>query len=262
MPASRPPSTTAQHDDAASAAPHATDGAHGYRADISPVAALLADPARAAILSALHDGPSLAAGELSQIAGVSAATASSHLSRLLDGGLVKVTQQGRHRYYRLAGHEVAEVIEMISQISPVRPVRSLRQSREAAALAEARTCYDHLAGRAGVALLDALLDARILAGDDTALPAVYEVTPAGTAALADFGVDVRAARRSRRRFAGACLDWTQRRPHLNGALGAAMTGRLLELSWIVRGPGRRAVLVTPAGRAGLASTFGWAAAGQ
>src|SRR6202046_1312206 len=118
--------------------------AAGYRADISPVAALLADPARAAMLGALLDGPALAAGELSQVAGVSAATASAHLARLLDGGLVAVTQQGRHRYYRLAGHEVATVLEVIAEISPVKPVRSLRPSREAGALAQARACYDHL----------------------------------------------------------------------------------------------------------------------
>jgi DNA-binding transcriptional ArsR family regulator len=231
----------------------------GFEADISPVAALLADPARAAMLSALLAGPPLAAGELSQVAGVTAATASAHLARLLDGGLVTVTRQGRHRYYRLAGHEVAEAIEVLAQISPVRPVRSLRQSREAAALAEARTCYDHLAGRAGVALLDALLRERILAGDGTDLPAVYAVTAAGETALARFGIDVPAARCSRRRFGGACLDWTQRRPHLNGALGAAITGRLLQLGWIERGPGQRAIRVTPAGNDGLAGTFGWTA---
>jgi DNA-binding transcriptional ArsR family regulator len=244
--------------------------AAGYRADIAPVAALLADPARASMLTALLDGPPLAAGELSQVAGISAATASAHLARLLEGGLVRVTQQGRHRYYRLAGHEIAEIIEVMSRISPVRPVRSLRQSREAVALAEARTCYDHLAGRAGVALLDALLGAGMLAGvgiDGTGtdgigtdLAAEYEVTQTGTGALAAFGVDVSAARRSRRRFAGACLDWTQRRPHLSGALGAAITARLIEVGWIIRGPSRRAVRVTPAGRAGLAETFGWAAA--
>ena len=297
MPASRAPDTAIALNPAARA-PAPT----GYRADIAPVAALLADPARATILTALLDGPPLAAGELSQIAGVSAATASAHLARLLDGGLVRVTRQGRHRYYRLAGHEVAEVLEVMAQISPLVRVRSLRQSREALALAEARTCYDHLAGRAGVALLDALLEAGILTdtgtgtdtdtdtgmgtgtgteagenagsgsaggsgvGTNTAatgtadLPAAFEVTNAGGLALASFGIDVAAARRSRRRFAGACLDWTQRRPHLNGALGAAITARLIQLGWITRGPARRAVLVTPAGRDGLAQTFGWTGA--
>jgi len=231
----------------------------GYGADIAPVAALMADPARAIMLGALLAGTPLAAGELSHLAGVSPATASAHLARLLDGGLVTVTRQGRHRYYRLAGHEVATAIEGICQISPASPVRSLRQSRDAAALAQARTCYDHLAGRAGVALFDALMRSRVLTGSGTGQTAAYEVTPGGAEALAGFGVDVAAVRRSRRRFAGACLDWTQRRPHLNGALGAAVTGRLMELGWIERGPSRRSIRVTAPGQAGLAATFGWSA---
>ncbi len=230
--------------------------AGGYNADIAPVAALMADPARAAMLGALLSGPPLAAGELSHVAGVSPATASAHLARLLDGGLVAVTRQGRHRYYRLAGHEVATVLEVLATVSPARPVRSLRQSREAAALAEARTCYDHLAGRAGVALFDALLQGGILTGSGTGTAAAYEVTAHGADTLADFGVDVAEVRQSRRRFAGACLDWTQRSPHLNGALGAAVTARLLQLGWIERGPSRRAVRVTGPGRDGLAATFG------
>ena len=228
----------------------------GYGADIAPVAALMADPARAAMLGGLLAGTPLSAGELSQLAGVSPATASAHLARLLDGGLVTVTRQGRHRYYRLAGHEVATVLEAIAQISPVRPVRSLRQSQEAAALAQARTCYDHLAGQAGVELLDALLRAGVLNGNGSGADVAYEVTAEGAERLAGFGVDVVQVRRSRRRFAGACLDWTQRRPHLNGALGAAVTGRLLELGWIERGPSRRAVKITGPGQDGLAATFG------
>jgi DNA-binding transcriptional ArsR family regulator len=233
----------------------------GDRADIAPVAALMADPGRAAMLGAMLGGSALAAGELSQLAGISPATASAHLARLLGGGLVTVTRQGRHRYYRLAGHEVAAAIEAIAQISPVIPVRSLRQSRDAAALAQARTCYDHLAGRAGVALFDALIRAGILTGGSTGQAVAYEVTADGADTLAEFGVDVAEVRRSRRGFAGACLDWTQRRPHLNGALGAAVTGRLLELGWIERGPSRRAVRVTEPGRAGLAATFGWSLPG-
>jgi len=231
----------------------------GYRTDIAPVAALMADPARAAMLAALLHGPPLSAGELSQIAGVSPATASAHLGRLLDGKLVAVTKQGRHRYYRLAGHEVATVLEVLAEISPVRPVRSLRQSREAAALTQARTCYDHLAGRAGVELLDALLRKGFLNGTGTGPSASYEVTADGEEKLAAFGVDVARLRRSRRRFAGACLDWTQRQPHLNGALGAAVTGRLMQLGWIERGSSKRAIQVTECGRDGLAATFGWSA---
>jgi DNA-binding transcriptional ArsR family regulator len=261
------------------------DSHHGtaYRADIAPAAALMADGTRATMLTALLDGRSLAAGELAQLAGVTPATASAHLAQLLDGGLVAMTRQGRHRYYRLGGHEVAAAIEALSHLGRPVPVRSLRQSREAAALAEARTCYDHLAGRSGVALLDALLAGGVLAsapGGEQATAgapgrgaemaaseragssavAAYLVTAAGDAALADFGVDVPVLRRSRRRFAAPCLDWTQRRPHLGGALGAAITTRLLDLGWIERGPYRRAVRVSAAGRQGLAETFGWAAA--
>jgi DNA-binding transcriptional ArsR family regulator len=236
-------------------------------AEIAPVAALMGDPARAAMLTALLDERALAAGELAGLAGVSPATGSSHLARLLDGGLVTVVSQGRHRYYRLAGHEVATAIEALSQLGAPAPVRSLRQSRQAAALADARTCYDHLAGQAGVALLDALLAGGILVGtadqpssgaapQARATPAGFDVSAVGESALQAFGVDVCSLRRARRRFAGACLDWTQRRPHLNGALGAAITTRLLDLGWIERGAHRRAVRVTPAGRDGLADTFG------
>jgi DNA-binding transcriptional ArsR family regulator len=232
--------------------PHAS-----YGADIAPVAALMADPARAAMLGALLGGPPLSAGELSHVAGVSPATASAHLARLLNGGLVAVTKQGRHRYYRLSGHEVATVLEAIAHISPVRPVRSLRQSREAARLAQARTCYDHLAGRAGVELLDAFLRTGVLNGNGTGPSARYEVTPGGADKLAEFGIDVAEVKQARRRFAGACLDWTQRRPHLNGALGAAVTARLLQLGWIERGSSKRAIRVTDVGRDGLTATFGW-----
>lgn len=249
-----------------------------YDSDIAPVAALLADRARAAMLMGLLDGLPRAAGELGRLAGVTPATASSHLARLLDGGMLAVQRQGRHRYYRLAGPEVATVIEVLAQVSPVRPARGLRQSREAAALAEARTCYDHLAGRAGVALLDALLAAGTLTSQDpegagaagrpagagagypmTEAAAGYAVTEPGAATLASFGVEVASLLRSRRKFAGSCLDWTQRRPHLNGALGAAITTRLLQLGWIERGGSRRFVRVTAAGQDGLARTFRWSA---
>ena len=130
-----------------------------------------------------------------------------------------------------------------------------------AALAQARTCYDHLAGRAGVALLDALLARRLLVAPPTdGLPERFEVTTDGLATLSSFGLDIGTLKRTRRRFAGACLDWTERKPHLNGALGAAVTARLLGLGWLERGARRRAVRVTPAGTEGLAATFGWSLA--
>ena len=244
--------------------------------NIVPAASLLAEPTRAAMLTALLDDRPLAAGELARLAGVTPATASAHLARLLDGGLVTVVRQGRHRYYRLAGPEIAAVMEALAHLSPVTPVRSLRQSQDATALAEARTCYDHLAGRAGVALLDALLARRLLAPapdggppsngggpgrggapEAHAGPVRFEVTADGLATLSSFGLDMAALERTRRHFAGACLDWTERKPHLTGALGAAITARLLGLGWIERGIRRRAVRVTPAGAEGLAATFGW-----
>lgn len=230
--------------------------------DMVPAASLLAEPTRAAMLTAMLDDRPLAAGELARLAGVSPATASAHLARLLHGGLVTVIRQGRHRYYRLAGPEVAAAMEALAHLSPVTPVRSLRQSQDATALGQARTCYDHLAGRAGVALLDALLARKLLvAPQANGLPDRLDVTTAGLATLSSFGLDMAALKRARRRFAGACLDWTERKPHLNGALGAAITARLLGLGWIERGPRRRAVRVTPAGAEGLAATFGWSLEG-
>jgi hypothetical protein len=159
---------------------------------------------------------------------------------------------------------VAAAIEALALISHDIPVRNLRQSREAAALAEARTCYDHLAGRAGVELFDGLLRSGVIgeiqssrtSGGGTADTA-FDVTAARTATLRSFGIDVGELPRGRRRFAGACLDWTQRRGHLNGALAAAITTRLFDLGWISHGPRRRAVAVTGPGRDGLAGIFGW-----
>jgi DNA-binding transcriptional ArsR family regulator len=223
-----------------------------YGSDFAPVAALLADRARAVMLTVLLDGRPLAAGELARTAGVSAATASSHLGKLLDGGLVSVIREGRHRYYRLKGTEVAAVIEALSVISPNVEVRNLRQSRQARALSRARTCYDHLAGQAGTALFEAMLSRGLLEPHKPG----YEVTDKGERQFAGVGIDLAAVRASRRKFAGHCLDWTERRPHLNGALGAALTDRLIELGWFERGPIRRALAVTEKGRGGLADVFG------
>lgn len=226
---------------------------HVLGADFASVAALLADRARAAMLTALLDGRPLAAGELARTAGVSAQTASAHLGRLLDGGLVTVVAQGRHRYYRLRGSEVALVIEALSRISPPVRARSLRQSRDARRLCEARTCYDHVAGAVGVALFAALVDGGLIEedGEDA-----YEVTEKGEERLGALGLDVAELRRVRRRFARGCLDWTERSPHLSGALGAALMGRMIELGWFERGSTRRALVVTDAGHRGLADSFG------
>ncbi|HEY5985418.1 MAG TPA: helix-turn-helix transcriptional regulator [Streptosporangiaceae bacterium] len=168
----------------------------GPEADIAPVAALMADATRATMLTALLDDRPLAAGELARLAGVSPATASAHLARLLQGSLITVLNQGRHRYYRLAGPGVAAALEALSHISPPMPVRSLRASRQEAALAAARTCYDHLAGRAGVSLLDALRARGVLAPGEER-PTVLKVTEQGEGALAAFGINVETLRNSR-----------------------------------------------------------------
>src|ERR1051326_6891081 len=166
---------------------------HPYDTDIAPAAALMADPTRAAILRALLPDRPLAAGELARMAGVSAATASFHLAKLLDGGMIAVARQGRHRYYRLAGHEVAAAIEALGLISPALPVRTLRQSREAVALAEARTCYDHRAGGHVSGALPAATTGRLFEVAWIARGARRRsvlITAAGAQGLADtFGLD-------------------------------------------------------------------------
>jgi DNA-binding transcriptional ArsR family regulator len=213
--------------------------------DLAAVGALLGDPSRARMLDALMAGRPLAAGELARVAGIGRSTASEHLGRLQDGGLVGVVAQGRHRYYRISGPEVGAALEAISHIAPPRAVASLRQAGHAQALGHARTCYDHLAGVCGVAVHDALLRQRWLT------PA-YDVTPSGAEALAGWGVDVAAVRAQRRSFARPCLDWTERRAHLAGGLGAAITSGLLDLAWFVRrSADSRALRVTETGRAGL-----------
>jgi DNA-binding transcriptional ArsR family regulator len=213
--------------------------------DLASVGALIGDPSRARMLESLMGGRALAAGELARAAGIGASTASEHLARLLAGGLVEVVAQGRHRYYRIAGPAVGSAIEALSHIAPPRPVRTLRESGHAQALGFARTCYDHLAGRCGVALHDALLERRWLSE-------AYDVTPDGATALAGWGVDVEAARGRRRSFARPCLDWTERRPHLAGALAAEINAALVGRGWFARrSVGSRALRLTDVGRAGL-----------
>ena len=223
-------------------------GGMSVNADSAAAARLVAEPARAAMLEALTSGQALPAGELARAAGVSAATASEHLARLLGGGFVDVVSSGRHRYYRLASADVAHALEALALVSPPRPLRSLRQSRLEAAAVFARTCYDHLAGTVGVAVHDALVDGgSIVAGPDG-----YRLTADGEHRLAAFGVDLATTQRGRRPFTLTCIDLTERRPHLAGALGAVLCGRMLELRWFVRrGPGQRALRLTDDGRRGL-----------
>jgi DNA-binding transcriptional ArsR family regulator len=211
------------------------DGGKMLDRDLAPVASLIGDPTRIAILCALAEGDALPAGELAHRAGVRPATATAHLRQLVDGGLVAVRAQGRHRYHELAGPQVAAVVEALAQLAPPTPVRSLRADRAAKTLAEARTCYDHLAGRRGVELRDRLLAADALRMIDDR---DHQLTPRGHELVDGLGIDAAQLDTTRRAFARVCVDWTQRRPHLAGALPALLTQRLLELGWVSRGKGR------------------------
>jgi DNA-binding transcriptional ArsR family regulator len=203
--------------------------------DLAPVAALIGDPTRIAMLAALAEGHALPAGELARRAGVHPATATAHLHQLIAGGLVRVRAQGRHRYHELAGPQVAAVIEALAQLAPQAPVRSLRAHRAAAGLTEARTCYDHLAGRRGVQLRDRLLDVQAIRPLDER---DHELTTRGEHLLTELDIDPAALQTTRRVFARCCIDWTTRRPHLAGALPAAITTAFLTRGWLSRGPGR------------------------
>jgi DNA-binding transcriptional ArsR family regulator len=220
--------------------------------DLRRVTAALAEPARLRMVAALAGGRALPAVELASAAGIRPPTAASHLARLLEAGLVVDERQGRHRYFRLASPAVATALEALSQLAPAHRVTSLRTASASSHLALARTCYDHLAGRLGVAIHDALLARGAL----VPAPAGYELGPYGQDVFADLGVDVEAARRARRAFAPACLDWSERTHHVAGALGAALAGRLLDRGWVSRRPGSRAVEVAAIGRRGLRATLG------
>jgi len=220
--------------------------------DIARVAAAIGSRARASILERLLDARSAPAGTLADVAGVARSTASAHLEMLIDAGLLSVERQGRQRRYRLASPDVAHAIEALATIAPRRPVTSLRDATSAERLRTARTCYDHLAGRLGVALSEALVATGALRLRDGA----YLVTRKGEVVFSALGIDLTAARLRRRAFAIPCLDWTERRMHLAGALGAALCDRFMTLGWIERsGPGREVALTT-AGTAMIRTRLG------
>ena len=206
---------------------------------------------RATMLLALLGGRPLSAGDLAARAGISPSLASAHLSKLLDGGLVRVDQRGRRRLYGLADRRVAEVIEAMLTIAPGRAASGLRESTRGAALRGARTCYDHLAGELGVALTDSLVRQRLIETGDGS----YALTTAGERRLNALGIDVPRLREQRRAFARPCLDWTERRPHLAGAVGAAIAQHALAARWVSYVPGTRALRVTDDGRRGFLQEF-------
>jgi DNA-binding transcriptional ArsR family regulator len=248
----------------AAAVPPAPRPRAGGDVDLAAIGALLADPGRCRILLALDDGRALPASRLATEAGVTAATASSHLGKLTSAGLLAVERHGRYRYYRLAGPPVAQLIETLGQLAPAVPIRSLREDTSAAALRRARTCYDHLAGRLGTALMHSFLEARWLTGGnghyhpDDADPRAgygseydYRLTETGVDFLNRFGARIPA----RRRVISYCVDWTEQRHHLSGGLGRGLLERLTELGWIRSSRSTRAVEITDAGSEGLRDTF-------
>jgi len=212
--------------------------------DIALIASLVGDPARANMLTALMGGKALSAGELAAEAGVTLQTASSHLAKLQTGGLIAVEKQGRHRYFRLTGPDIAVMLEsMMGLAARVGHVRA-RPGPKDPALREARVCYDHLAGDQGVRLLDSLLQRRLVRQSGGKI----ELTGSGQDFVAEFGIDLATLTQSRRPLCRTCLDWSVRRPHLAGALGAALLQRLAELGWAAREKTSRAVAFTPTGR--------------
>jgi DNA-binding transcriptional ArsR family regulator len=244
----------------------------GGDADIAALASLLADPARCKVLLALDDGRALPASVLADEAGISRPTASSHLGKLTSAGLLTVETHGRHRYYRLAGPEVGELLEQLGRLAPSRPVTSLREGTRAARLRSARTCYDHVAGRLGVAVMGSLLEREALVGGDGRYDAIrdsrdalskpghdlrYELTDSGRDFLTGIGVEMPTGKRPLVRY---CVDWTEQRHHLSGGLGRAVLDRFLSAGWVKRVPRGRALTVTDDGRTALADAFGieWA----
>ena len=223
--------------------PQASDEIGSKPSSLVELGALIGDPVRAAMLLALSDGSRRPAGELSSVAGASPQAGSAHLARLVGGGLLAVEKQGRHRFYRIASGEVAEMIEGLANWTE-RPIRPVRHDP---ALCRARLCYDHLAGRLGVAVLASMSDRGLFVfGPDG--PALSE---AGLAWCLRLGLDATPPRRSRRPLLRLCLDWTERRHHLGGRLGAAVAARLLDSGCVVLGARRRTLVVTAKGAAFL-----------
>jgi len=215
--------------------------------NIARVASAIGEPARAEILAALMSGQALTATELAGIAGVTKPTASAHLTRLLDAALVAVEAQGRHRYFRLADDDVARLLETLMGVAWRSGAVRVRSSPREPALRQARVCYDHLAGDVGVGVLDALLAKRLLRPSADTLA----VTREGRRFLAELGVDVEALAGQRRPLCRRCLDWSVRRHHLGGAIGAALLQRLLALGWARRAKESRVVTFSPTGLAAL-----------
>jgi DNA-binding transcriptional ArsR family regulator len=219
---------------------------------IAAFGSLIADPVRASMLWALVDGRALPASELAARAGTSRSNASGHLARLVDSQLVSVARSGRHRYYRLAEPGVASALEAAAVVAQQPPPRSLREHDRRESIRFARSCYDHLAGTVAVAIAESLERQGAIVRDDDS----YEITPAGHGLFLDLGVDLASATGRRRALARSCLDWSERRYHLAGAVGAALLSSTLDHGWFDRLPATRALRLTDTGRTTLNDLLG------
>jgi DNA-binding transcriptional ArsR family regulator len=208
--------------------------------DFSSVAALISEPSRGLILNALLDGRSLPATELAQRAGITCQTTSSHLAKLTEGGLLQVIPRGRHRYYRIANARVADLLESMARFAPRKETDS---SKPATPIQIARTCYNHLAGKLGVRITEALVTRGLL----REVRRDYQLTRKGAEWFSDLGIDTGALQKSRRVFSRQCLDWSERRNHLAGALGSVLAEHLFERGWIERVRDSRALRITEIG---------------
>lgn len=220
--------------------------------NIAEVAALIGDPGRAAMLLALLDGRDLAASELASVAGMTPQAATAHFKKLVAAGLLVGRSAGRHRFFRIASPEVGHAIESLGTIAAPPRIVALGQSTALERLRTARSCYDHLAGRLGVAVTDRLVERKAIVPEGRD----YMVTPHGRAVFAELGVDVDDAQSERRRFARACMDWTERRAHLAGSLGANLLDTFVRKRWVTRNANDRALRITPDGAREFRRRFG------
>jgi DNA-binding transcriptional ArsR family regulator len=225
---------------------------------IAEIAALVGDPARATMLTALLDGRALTAAELAYVARITPQTASSHLAKLTEAGLLTVQREGRHRSFRLASPKIFEMLDAIMTVAVEKRPRLRPLSEQDRALSEARICYDHIAGRLSVELADFFIGHEYIVIDEE----TAEVTQSGVLFLAEFGIHLSSLNATGGELCRLCLDWTERRPHIAGALGTELSKRCLELGWIEQLKQSGAVIVTPAGQRGFLDTFGIAASGR
>ncbi|MFY4777342.1 ArsR/SmtB family transcription factor [Metabacillus sp. RGM 3146] len=217
----------------------------------SMIAALVSEESRSRMLTAMLDGRFHTAGELAMAAGIKPQTASFHLAKMAEAHTVIVEKQGRHRYYGLRNQEVAEIMELLLTAAPPAKIQSFKQVTEDKAMRYARTCYDHLAGNLGVAVTEFLLNGGYVKEKGKE----FSVTEKGEAFFEAFEIDLVSAKKKRRSFCTRCLDWSERRHHLAGALGNALLERFFELHWLERMPNTRSVKVTPLGKKGLREVF-------